>query len=130
VDPAAAIQELSPPPRRVIVRSPVAVSATATVQPVFRAGADTLADAFGEEVYLKVRDGRFEDPATGRWVPLGFEQKLVGEWVRVAITDLLGLPADRFFLPRRWNVSGPWITRAALLEKYEEYMKEIADVHE
>lgn len=44
--------------------------------PVLRAGFDTLADAFGERVFLRMQKGRIEDPLTGQWRQLAFGPKI------------------------------------------------------
>ncbi len=109
-----------------------------------RAGHDTLKDAFGDVVYLNFRENRIEDPATGRWratreveADLGLavvDTIVVGAtgphgaragWVTVRINDLLANNSlSGFYLPRAWNEGGPWISRAALIEKYNKYLEE------
>lgn len=112
-----------------------------------RYGHDTLADALGDEVYIKVRAGarsaQAEDPVTGRWVPLilrgmvphcGTSLRLTGLhqgvtcWASARVEDILALSKSRYYLPRRWNPSGGWISHDALAEMYAFYQKEKADV--
>jgi hypothetical protein len=47
-----------------------------TPEPVLRAGLDTLADAFGERVYLKMQHGQVQDPLTGTWSQLAYGPKI------------------------------------------------------
>lgn len=102
-----------------------------------RACVDTLADAFGEHVYLRVRRGlSVEHPATGRWVSVSALHEWLGTdatellaseaggWLKVPTPYLLQTPAQRFFLPREWNTYGNWIARAALHDMYEQFIKE------
>ncbi len=108
-----------------------------------RAGYDTLADAFGDNVYVRYRDdGCVECPCCGRWhARIEGEDlicrchitvtpaKLCGSWVELPTFDLVyGAPGvARFYLPRAWNISGPWITREALAEKYRTFIKETSN---
>lgn len=103
-----------------------------------RVGHDTLADAFGEVVYLKLHKARVESPVDGRWVILGALEQLLGlrvqealntegdlsGWATVRVEDLLAVNTEQYFLPRAWNSTGPWISKATLREKYEAYLKE------
>lgn len=132
-----------------------------------RAGHDTLADAFGDFVYMRLRphetDGmQGECPFTGKWMGFGAhadnpEQlllktgrqtahadwipvELVGgsktenpKWIRVKTAELLehalaGKLPERFFIPRKWNKTSPWIDREELRQMYEKYMEEKEDV--
>lgn len=45
-------------------------------QPTLRAAYDTLAAAFGERVYLRMRQGTVEDPLTGKWRQLAYGPKV------------------------------------------------------
>jgi hypothetical protein len=45
-------------------------------------------------------------------------------WVRFSVHDLLELNKERYYLPRVWNTSGPWISHEDLQKKYREYLKE------
>jgi hypothetical protein len=67
-DPAAAIRSMAPPGRVVHVRDKATVADEVSIK--LRAGHDTLADAFGDWVYCKRREGKVEDPFTGRWSEL------------------------------------------------------------
>lgn len=142
-----AIEMLTLPPQRVVIGVPkkkeVAVLGT------LRYGNDTLADAFGEEIYVKVRLGReeirVEDPITGRligltqipgqplrWGPLSFERYILarsGQWGTLLIQKLLAVGAPRYYLPRGWNPSGSWISHEDLAKLYDRYQKEKKDVH-
>ncbi len=61
------------------------------------AGYDTLAEAFGEDVYLKMANGRVEDPETGKWLTLGYGDKFGWRirrednkpetWIKIDVVD-------------------------------------------
>lgn len=128
-DPAAAIRAMSPAPRTVVVRDTVAPVDAVNVR--LRVGHDTLADSFGDFVYLRLREGLVESPVTGRWVApkeLPLETEACGErWYRVVTRALLALGKDRYYLPRSWNTDGPWVSHVALAERYDNFCKEIRD---
>lgn len=113
------------------------------VPPGVRSGHATLVDTFGDVVYLEWRGGKVEHPVTGRWVErykleidagLQILESIQPEgvnpgWVTVRMDDLLRLRdgnATGYYLPRAWNDKGPWISRADLLTKYEQFRKERA----
>lgn len=147
-DPSRYIQMHSIPPRTVDLRSSpkrksALSEATNYVMPRtigLRAGCDTLAAAFGETIYLRMRQARVEHPATGRWVRLHEIEEFIGSqhnievvitkeaaevgWVTIRLIELLATKADRFYLPREWNVSGPWITREQLNELHQQFLEE------
>lgn len=142
-DPAAAIKSMSQPDRVVHVRDKAPA--------LLRAGTKTLADAFGEEIYIRQRGPSrtsSECPFCGRW---WLFRSLVAEgedsdrlfkftcescsisiggvvrsasWVAIQVQDLLNTAQPRFFLPRAWNTSGSWITRSELEAKLKRYIKE------
>lgn len=126
------------------------------VHPRLRAGHDTLADAFGRYVYFRLRDSRIECPYDGRWREynrlvsdgspsafyegpvteeyrtLWFTPRIVNEnWARTFTETLLDVGKkkglSRYYLPRGWNESGPWISHADLKQKYETFCKERDD---
>lgn len=93
------------------------------------AGYDTLAEAFGDSVYIRCRDNLFESPLSGRWVEewvLGVPvNKVSAHWAEVKTGELLlCVDSSRFFLPRAWNNNGPWIGCEELQKKYDEFKKE------
>lgn len=118
-------------------KSKLVESYTVPMRSRLRVGHDTLADALGDVIYLKLRTGRIEHPITGRWVTLrDFESELrlhvqelmnvegnISGWVTVKTAELLQLDTPRFFLPRAWNVPGPWIAKEALQKKYDEFVE-------
>jgi len=162
-DPVKYITATSPPPIRVDLRSKtkVAVQDAVKLRPL-RVGYDTLADAFGDEVCIRVRfgdGGAFdaECPGCGRWAGFGMKAstnqyllrceqgcsnpKAHGTWVAVerlaplsktenprwavvSLKELLDKKYERYFLPRAWNTSGPWIIHEDLQKKHEHYLKE------
>ena len=148
-DPAKYIQAHTIPHRTVDLRqksertSKLAEKYEVPKATTIRAGHDTLKDSFGDVVYLNWRNDRVEDPATGRWRPwhevaedLGLTRietfvssastaGMRAGWMTVSTSELLtNNSLSGFYLPRAWNEGGPWISRAALIEKYNKYLKE------
>lgn len=114
-----------------------------------RHGSDTLADALGELVYLRRKPRgtgmEIEDPATGRWRALTDNAEgyifcgrlrlatVVGgdngtRWATARTETLLALELERYYLPRKWNPLGGWISHGLLATMYETYRKEKSDV--
>lgn len=137
-DLPAAIEALTVGPQRIVVGKPKAL-----VQRGLRHGHDTLADALGDELYLRLqvrRDGSWvEDPVSGRWKPLTVDRlcgvlpvetvsPYRGAWCTVKTAKLLELAVPRFYLPRGWNESRGWITHDSLAALYAQYLKEKHDV--
>jgi len=163
-DPVAALRALDP-----LLACPTEPAATSLI----RSGEDTLADAFGEILYLSVREGQVEDPCSGEyrgfaygpekgWLIRGSEDKadawlpvflgahdpphppgesvdvgsvlVSARWARVSAEVLCGfsngdfLRPDEFYLPRRWNEQGAWITREALRRRLEQFRKEVSEL--
>lgn len=98
-------------------------------------GHDTLADSFGDEVYIRRRHlvsdevALYESPITGRWVPAGeigvWTVGVNDAWGKVSVRNLLeSTETAHFFLPRAWNKDGPWISAEDLRTKYDEFVKE------
>lgn len=144
-----AVEAMTVPPRRVVIsddrpkpRPPVHT---------LRQGHDTLADALGDDVYLRSKVNTFADqwlqiesPLTGRWEPVCELNHLLyigggklavqvildteSKWAKARVADILALALPRYYLPRRWNATGGWITHEALASLYSQYQKEKADV--
>lgn len=144
-DPAAAAAALSPPPQRVVVGRSVKTNQVRRV--VLRTGHDTLADAFGQVVYVVARKSfpmKVESPITGRWsdtyeykgLLYCHEVRIVSDvlaqkrWVTMQVEDLLATNSPRYYLPRSWNVLGfrGWIDHQTLAEMYAAYQQEKASV--
>ena len=125
---------------------------TVFTPPPLRAGVDTLAQAFGPLVYVRVRDGKAECPCCGFWirnilqVPDGgvaditvvctercknsFELRAYSKWAAVSVAELLDIKsADRFYLPREWNYPQVWVSRTDLQTKYDMFTKEKEKAH-
>lgn len=132
-DPARLAQELSPPAVTVHVRDAKASEPKGELsvdREPLRAGFDTLADSFGDVVYLSLRDGRVESPYTGRWVPLEEVPGAVPvhpEWASIDTEKLLASGHPQFFLPRRWTRL-TWVSQGKLRGLYEAFKKEKNDV--
>ena len=144
-DPVAFIKALSPPHRVVVRVSDEVHPGDVVRQSPIRAAHDTLADAFGDYVYFRRKGGKAESPFTGRWQDVvwgdsfhmldGFgvvyEIESSGiDWMKISMANLLSLPKGkkpeetRYYLPRVWNTSGPWISHEDLRRKYEQFNKE------
>lgn len=153
-DPAAWIRGLSVPARTIHISK----ASKAQALSMLRTGHDTRADAFGEAVLVKRRRpathmmDEVECPLCGRWhgvvtststlskatsvevscPHVGTFNKLVmvvyGGWCVVEVPHLLNIPADRYFLPRKWNTSGPWIDARDLVAKLATFKQERANV--
>lgn len=102
------------------------------VEPYIRFGHDTLADAFGDKVYIRRKSENIESPFTGRWVtPEKAELSVEAhndKWVSVEMEKLLKYRVQKYFIPRKWNPDSPWISYELLREKYDNYLKEKANV--
>jgi hypothetical protein len=137
-DPVSVIRSMNPAPYKVLLRR----ADPSTTSPL-RVGYDSIAATLGDEVYLRRRADQAECPICGRWADLRPVPALVvllcrsaacgskftitaksDRWVSVAVSLLLK-PTDveKYFLPREWNKSGPWITREDLEKKYQDWLK-------
>jgi hypothetical protein len=142
-DPLQYIQRHTMPDRVADLRPPDRISKLAAPYRAprggLRAGHATLADAFGDYVYVRLRAGRVENPCTGRWSPIPemednsgitvhqavlTDEKAKSGWLVIATTKLLQSAAPRFYLPREWNESGSWITKERLQEMYDQFRKD------
>jgi hypothetical protein len=117
------------------------------------AGYVTLADAFGDQLYFRVRKHELECPGCGFWgmfispgllksdermgsvvktafvCPKKCGQRFVvscdTEWGYVSTKYLLeNTTLERFYFPRSWNEGQSWVSRVTLQHKYDEYQKE------
>lgn len=141
-DPASFARALSFPVSRVVLRLG---ADTGVATPPIKAGYDSLADAFGDHIYLRVRatpSPVIECPLCGRWkahlvkglflcgcMPPEFglhgEAALDPKWFMIETRVLLYADfAERFYLPRAWNQSGAWVSYEDLKAKYEAFTKE------
>lgn len=141
-DPVAFARALSFPASRVVLRFG---EDTGSATPPIKAGYDSLADTFGDHVYLRVRATPLpviECPLCGRWKahlvkdlflcgcmpPLfGFHGETLPntKWFMIETRVLLYATfAERFYLPRAWNPSGAWVSYEDLKAKYEAFTKE------
>lgn len=156
-DPEKYLEIVTEPDRIVVVGDRKAKRPVDPIVPYIRTGYDTLAEAFGDSVYVRLRDdGKIECPCCGRWSahiedidtpytrPDGSVPKLLvcvclllakmpvtsvsGSWVELN-TILLATTAvfSRYYLPRSWNPTG-WISRDELMQMYDSYIKETENV--
>lgn len=160
-DPVAFLKMMDPTmgrPQKLDVSMSCKVKDGVELQPApIPSGYDTLADAFGDFVYVRLKGNKTESVWDGRWYawhkhgyqahdgefisipddlykapghcrltqdPLYVNEK----WARYKTKNLLEVAErrghDKFFLPRRWNKEGPWISREDLRKKYDEFLKE------
>jgi len=138
-DPEAAIQSMHHPDTVVHVRDLEPYRQGLTF------GSDTLASAFGHDIFFSVQGDEVECPGCGRWsadentatdgvfhcrlCELSVRGDKTTKWLIVDIADLIAVavhPDDRFYIPRKWNVGGPWIACRDLSEKYRQFVKESA----
>jgi hypothetical protein len=111
-----------------------------------RAGIDTLAQAFGCDVYVRAKKDQLECPGCGIWVPaqdagstavvtctgrckVQFVFEMHEQWAAVATVMLLRTTLDRFYLPREWNFGRPWVSHEELQKKYDTFLKEKEQAH-
>lgn len=144
-EPAKYIAANSIPDRTVDIQGTGRISKLAEPYHVprggLRNGHDTLAEAFGDFIYLRLRDSKVEHPCTGRWEPVSKVQAALGiaarrvyptdegkgfGWLIVCTLDLLKVDTIRFYLPREWNKGGPWISKTLLQAAYEKFRKELS----
>jgi hypothetical protein len=137
-DPVAAVQALT------FAGSPSSIfqrvqKERRPIVPSLRVGLDVLADAFGEQVHVKLRAEQVECPGCGFWSPLvgnpftcrkrcliSLTVEPRSRWAAVFVKDLLGSGLDRFYLPREWNPGG-WVTRESLEQRLTDYVQERED---
>lgn len=136
-DPAEAIRQLTPPAVVVDLREEKKKDEDPKG---LRVGYDAVADAFGDEIYCRAREEKIECPVCGSWgrVENGSLQCLFchvliratsagPKWWTVVTCELLytkTTEAHRYFIPRAWNPTPPWIEAKDLEEKYQRYLKE------
>lgn len=134
-DPVAAIQAMTVPSIHIDLRKDKSV---ATSPPVFTAGYDTLAESFGDHVFVRVRGNEVECPGCGMWSPfaesgtlhcykkcfLSVPARFVAGWAAISVEALLSLNLERYFLPRGWNKTLVFITHADLSALYDQWKKE------
>lgn len=157
-NPEQVIEEMSPPPVRINIGGDTElkdVMVKDQTQVVKReplpAGHDVLAGAFGDVIYCRMkRGGTAECPCCGRWGHVTCDEnkngylrckscgtailgkaypREDGGWWGIDIRVLLEeTDSKRFFLPLKWNESGPWISHEDLKKRYEKYLEEKSDV--
>ena len=151
-DPVAAIQAMTvrmPTPAEVLDN--IKKSRTPLVVPPLSAGIATLADGFGEYVYVRVKENTLECPGCGFYSAFAlagvFAQRqkdepmrvmftcskkcrirviamCESEWAYVRTEDLVKSSLEKFYLPRAWNTSGVWATREELEARLTQFRKD------
>lgn len=124
------------------------------VIPPLKVGDAVLADAFGDQLYFKVRGHELECPGCGFWgafttpgllndpdrAGVSFKTAFVcrkgcsggrfvvtcnKEWGYVDTTYILEKATGSvFYFPRAWNGGRPWVTREVLQKMYMQYKEE------
>lgn len=138
-DPAAAISQMMPESRLIVIRDEMRPS-TRPPLGLLRAGHDTIAASFGDHLYCEVdSQGRVECPGCGRWTQVTSTQlqcmnkrcsiHIKGEvsgstWFIVATQDVLSMNLPRYYFPRTWNPKGGWITHEALQHLFTTFQEE------
>ena len=136
-DPVAFLRMMDPAmgqPQKLDVSMRVRKERTTAIKPhPIPSGYDTLAEAFGDDVYIrrKVVAGSvvYESPITGRWVPVtelgAWAADVNNKWAVVPVINLLHFAdVEEFFIPRAWNKEGPWISASSLRNKYDKFVTE------
>jgi hypothetical protein len=138
-DVTRAISALSVPPVHIMVRP-----TSPKVSRGLLYGRDTLADAIGDVVYLRLRtsgsllqvegvDGRWQNidksvqpPCAGGLILQQIHRSPGRSWAAVLTSHVLALHWPRYYLPRRWNPTESWISHGELDQLYYRYRKEKA----
>ena len=152
-DPVAAIESMCPPSHSPMTTVQRVQEQRVKMVPIsVRAGHDALADAFGEELYVRTRERKGEShiecPCCGIWAPLivvpsreglytlcrntrcfvrghAVSAKVVNtKWATVKIEELLKTESPRFYLPRSWNEGRSWVSLVDLQSRWDEFNKE------
>ena len=146
-DPEGYIASVTVPHRTVNLKRSGRVSKLAEAHTIpttssLRIGHATVADAFGDHVYLPAQlrlaaeaaAARVESPITGRWISVEELSRILGKgvvvtevkdkaWVRVPMASLLALDCERLFLSVPWS-SSAWVSKDELKKRYEKYTQE------
>ena len=145
-DPVAAIEAMSTPYSNPSTTVKRVQKEREPIEPSLRVGFDTLADAFGEELYASYDSTRnkAECPCCGIWGSIIEKEKsfllcinpsctvyhqavpttLTPRWAAFSTEHLLRIASKRYFFPRAWNDSGLWVSFEDLTTKYEQFKKE------
>lgn len=152
-DPVAAIESMCPPSHSPLTTVQRVQEQRVQMVPIsVRAGHDALADAFGEQVYLRLRERKgdlfVECPCCGIWASVSDNKPKTaklsacinrkcrafdllpvitpvnGKWAAIGVEELLGMKSHRFYLPRAWNEGHSWISLNDLQLKWDEFNKE------
>ena len=100
-------------------------------------GYDEKAEFFCENVFVRVdpEQRMVEDVVTGYWRPIDDNNMYIAGvdhttklldmdkhkyWGEIPVEYVIGLPYERFFIPRAWNTSKPWVTKEVLVQKLSE----------
>lgn len=101
--------------------------------PPLVSGYDTLAEALGEDIYIRQHKGLVECPGCGLWStgnnPFTCKKKCkislpvtyTEQWAKVKTIDLLNLNLPKYFIPRGFNKTKPWISNSDLKGLYEAW---------
>jgi len=115
-DPAAAISSMHHEPRVVIVKDVIVPAVVDWVEVSVKIGHDTLADAFGDNIYLRLKDEKVEFPFDGRWksftsqITRGHTKETGEPWEREA----LWIPGYHGHVPER----AVWISPSKVTDSW------------
>jgi hypothetical protein len=152
-DPDKYLEIVTEPDRVVVVGDRKAERSSDAVRLHVRTGYDTLAESFGDSVFIRLRDdGNVECLMCGRWTATLYEQedvagtdsmtmlqcpcslttdvpvRVAGSWVELSTYMLASVKfLPKYYIPRAWNPKG-WISHLDLVKLYVKYKEEIADV--
>jgi hypothetical protein len=138
-DPALAVRLLNYEGRAVYGSGGVAQAQKAP--PPLRSGYETLAESIGEEIYCRQRKGLVECPGCGMWstannpfyckkqclianVPVEYTE----EWAKFKVLHLLDLHLPKYFIPRGFNKTKPWISNSELKKLFSTW-RALAHAH-
>jgi hypothetical protein len=128
-DPALAVRLLSYEGRAVYGGGGVKQEQKAP--PFLRSGYETLAESIGSEIYCRQRKGLVECPGCGMWSMgnnpfrclkqchiAGLWVTYTEQWAKFKVIDLLNLNLPKYFIPRGFNKTKPWMTNSELKELF------------
>ena len=75
---------------------------------------------------------RRDDNKASKWIPIQlidqavpgttFAEKIAStKWAKAKVEDLLAQDLERYYIPRAWNVDGPWISKESLEKMWKDY---------
>jgi hypothetical protein len=84
-------------------------------------GLTARAEIFGDVVYMRHRDGKFES-FSGMWEPLEHPHNF--DWYGLPVEVVLAKQQQRYYFPRLWNPYGVWLTRVQLEQLWHQWQEQ------